>query len=977
MQVFSALFSSFFNLGNLPHFQCSRLCVFDARCNSSGLMKTKIPNKYFFCAFSLSLFSALLPGCGSGENVTLTTDNQGEDPVVVETPIAYIKRPVPDEPPEIRDPLRFQPGAQLLVRERAATAANDRDVSALIAEIVALEEGVSAQEIALDIKDLESSYDGKSLIFAVRAVPVPVSVNLQSSTWNLWLYDLESGEPRYLISSRIKRNEGVESGGGHDLAPHFLPDDRIVFSSTRQVTSQARQLDEGRAQIFAALDEDRRNPAAVLHVYDPQLRGDEFRQISFNLSHDLDPVVMANGDIVFSRWNNTATNSVSLFRIHPAGFGIAPLYGFHSQRSGSDGSVVAFSQPRELDDGRLISLLRPFAAQTLGGNLFVIDAQNFADVDQPLGSASGGAAAQQPLTLTEIRTDSELSPGGQFASVYPLRDGTGRLLVSWSDCRVIDSDLPASQGVDVPPTSDAAATPAAGRFLPCKLQPDNRASAPPLYGGWIYDPSSNTQRPVVLPQEGYYISELIAAEPREFPRVATAPQSFNIDLAQQGMAQLLIDSVYDLDGIDSSPSGIAVHAQPGLPAYLARPARFLRFTQPVPIPDPDVFAIPGYAAGVRGGSDYREILGYVPVEPDGSVSVSLPAGRPLTFEVLDAQGRRLGAAHDYWLQLTAGEVLRCTGCHAPGSSVPHGRADAALVSANGGAVFLPGGGLGFPGTRSSSLFATATGQTMAQVWDFHRPADDPAVTERPLSITPAYTDEWHAPGLPATPVVDDRAYPASWTDIPDERALVIPGFEANQPDRIVINYPDHIQPIWERTRAPRYDAQGNEVTSCLGCHSTGDDTRVPAGQLDLGAQLSDIDPNHLRSYRELLTDDSEQWLATDQLPADRVRQCTIVNDAGESVTVVENVRVRAVLRAGSANASVDFFRCFDGGACGPPASPALPANCIEDGEPIPATRNSVDHVGLLSAAELRLLGEWIDIGAQYFNNPFDDRLSDN
>jgi hypothetical protein len=28
------------------------------------------------------------------------------------------------------------------------------------------------------------------------------------------------------------------------------------------------------------------------------------------------------------------------------------------------------------------------------------------------------------------------------------------------------------------------------------------------------------------------------------------------------------------------------------------------------------------------------------------------------------------------------------------------------------------------------------------------------------------------------------------------------------------------------------------------------------------------------------------------------------------------------------------------------------------------------HAGWLSAAELRLISEWLDIGAQYFNDPF-------
>jgi hypothetical protein len=45
-----------------------------------------------------------------------------------------------------------------------------------------------------------------------------------------------------------------------------------------------------------------------------------------------------------------------------------------------------------------------------------------------------------------------------------------------------------------------------------------------------------------------------------------------------------------------------------------------------------------------------------------------------------------------------------------------------------------------------------------------------------------------------------------------------------------------------------------------------------------------------------------------------------------------------------------FFACFDVGGAGCPTEP---------------------HVGYLSLAELRLLAEWLDIGAQYYNNPFD------
>jgi hypothetical protein len=36
---------------------------------------------------------------------------------------------------------------------------------------------------------------------------------------------------------------------------------------------------------------------------------------------------------------------------------------------------------------------------------------------------------------------------------------------------------------------------------------------------------------------------------------------------------------------------------------------------------------------------------------------------------------------------------------------------------------------------------------------------------------------------------------------------------------------------------------------------------------------------------------------------------------------------------------------------------------------------TVNHAGFMTAGELRLLSEWVDIGAQYYNNPFDAPLA--
>ncbi len=659
---------------------------------------------------------------------------------------------------------------------------------------------------------------------------------------------------------------------------------------------------------------------------------------------------------------NTTTDHISLFSLRPDGLQLAPLYGFHSREAGTDGSNITYSQPGELDDGRLVAIARPAASDTLGGDIVIIDTPRYTDFTQANWNNPGlTGPGHQSLTDTGVRTDALLSAGGQFSTVFPLRDGSGRLLVTWSDCRVLD---------EANPDDDA-------RVLPCSMQPDNTRSAGPLYGGWLYDPVLNTQRPVVVPQAGFQVTELIAAEPRAFADILPTAEEYDATLAQQSLGLLRIDSVYDLDGIDNSPAGISRHATPGTDTHASRPARFLRFAQAVPLPDRDLVDIPRFAAGVAGGNRFREILGYVPVEPDGSVSVTVPANRPFSFSVLDERGRRIGAPHRFWLQVGAGEIVHCAGCHDHASGLPHGRTAALRPqSANPGAITLEGA-LGFPNTRTDALFATQPGQTMAEVWDFHEPQDNPNAAARPLSMEPRYEDEWHAAGIDPDDSITDRGYSETWTDIPPERALVVSSFDPEQPPRIVINYVDHIQPIWERIRDTRLNANEVEVDTCIGCHNSRGNSAVAPGQLDLSPAPSDLDADHYRSYRELLSTDQEQWLNADNVLADRQRECTEVTEDGETIVRIQTIPLSPPARAGFANGSTRFFGCFESTTCGRPPTPPLPDNCTEPaGTIFPATNGTVDHRGLLSEAELRLLSEWLDLGGQYYNNPFDARVLD-
>ncbi|MBL3528578.1 MAG: hypothetical protein JMN27_13790 [gamma proteobacterium endosymbiont of Lamellibrachia anaximandri] len=852
----------------------------------------------------------LLVACGGAE--------QTADPVVVDHPVAYVQRPVTGiEQEDMRRLITFNPGADLYLRERASPSADEHNLTRQLT-------GGGG-----DVRDLQVSYDGERLLFSLRLPLIEGLDEADQPSWNIWEYNHVDNSLRRVITS------DTHAEAGHDIAPHYLPDGRILFSSSRQKSAKALLLDEGKPQ-YAAINESGQEPIFVPHVM--QADGSDIQQISFNQSHDLDPTVLSDGRVVFSRWERSGDEAIDLYQMNPDGTNLQLLYGADSHATGTDGATVQFLRPRELPDGGLLTLLRPFNNLD-GGDLVRIDIDNFVDHNRPLsGDETLPGTAQPPATINLVRTDSAPSTGGRYRDAFPLRDGTDRLLLSWSQCRLRIEN----------------------RTLPCTEEnlADPRAEeAPPLYGIYVYDPDETTQMPVLTPTDGVVYEEVVALQARKAPAIIfdNIPDFL---MAEEGVGLLQIRSVYDLDGQDTAVPDLASLSDPALTTADQRPLRFLRLFKPVALPPDDLLDIPGSAFGRNRSLGMREILGYAPIEPDGSVNIKVPADTPFSFSLLDRNGRRVGDRHDHWLHLRPGETLTCHGCHDPADTVPHGRKDALPVAVNVGAL---GDGLPFP--NSDPAIWANQGETMAQARGRISCQSNCAALSPNVDLL--FEDHWTDPAVRAK----DPAFSYLYADV-DAPAPTTESCQQNWSRlcRTVIHYEQHIHPLWNVPR-PLLDANGQliEDRRCNLCHGTIDENgalQVSAGQLDLSDGPADAQSDHFKAYRELLYSDNVQeiinGLLLDQLVQDTDGEGNLLfeTDAhgnlildADGLPIPIMVTVRAPgpsMRAGSSQTSYFFDRFMVGGS----------------------------HEGYLSPAELRLLSEWLDIGAQYWNNPFDIPVED-
>jgi Tol biopolymer transport system component len=97
-------------------------------------------------------------------------------------------------------------GADLFVRDNASPSAIERNVTGEITQG------------AGDVRDVEPSFDGTKIVFALHEPLIEGADPEDQPTWNIWEYDAETQVLRRVIPSDLVAEEG------DDIMPHYLPD---------------------------------------------------------------------------------------------------------------------------------------------------------------------------------------------------------------------------------------------------------------------------------------------------------------------------------------------------------------------------------------------------------------------------------------------------------------------------------------------------------------------------------------------------------------------------------------------------------------------------------------------------------------------------------------------------------------------------------------------------------------------------------
>lgn len=407
------------------------------------------------------------------------------------------------------------------------------------------------------VADVEVSYDGTHILFTRRGGDTDPWWHIcEMNTDGTGLWQLTHG---YF----------------HDVNPNYMPDGRIIFSSSR-----TGLRDEYHGYLATGL--------ATMHA-----DGSNISIIGMNFGGDAEPMVAQDGRILFTRLEviySRMKTEWNLLSVLPDGTQPLTLYGPESRdfwrkhylavaAAPPRHRVLAFSQPQQLPDGRILlnSFEGPF---TIGPRkqdqqLLFLDPHYAITTPYPVDNKTlFVAAGERPMTKDK-------KGRSLYDKAAPVDHGLYYLDLTEQKLKLIYND---------PKTAEFEARPLISR-----------------------------QRPPIIPNQSDHDTAFVG----------------RLDCQSMFRAR--------------NP-------------LVRERARYVRVAEGLPIVTRYQSHYGGGIAWKQHGGAVARILGTVPLAPDGSFSIEVPADRLLHVQALDSNWHIM-EDQLIWMHLRPGENRGCMGCH--------------------------------------------------------------------------------------------------------------------------------------------------------------------------------------------------------------------------------------------------------------------------------------------------------------------------
>ena len=346
--------------------------------------------------------------------------------------------------------------------------------------------------------------------------------------------------------------------------------------------------------------------------------GSDPRPISRHETHEWDPSVLSDGRLLYTRWDYVDRHAVHyqhLWSVRPDGSGVATYYGNNTF------NPVGIWEARQVPGSdKVMATAAAHHAMTAGSIVLVHVARGVDGLqsitrltpDAPFPESEAMVlprwrASVRPKSLP-VSPEAKRWPGHCYRSPYPLSETY--FLAAYS-------------------------------FHPLMGEPNpNRAN---MFGLYLVDRFGNKE----LLYRGLNIASLWPVPLRARPRPPALPSEGAY--AEGGKGTFYLQNVYESD--------------PSLPPGSIKA---LRIMQVLPKSTPGANRP---RVGLANASPGKQVLGTVPVEPDGSAHFRAPAGTALAFQALDERGQAVQIMRSI-TYVWPGEHASCVGCHESRLSTP-------------------------------------------------------------------------------------------------------------------------------------------------------------------------------------------------------------------------------------------------------------------------------------------------------------------